>query len=322
MVQFTFIDLFAGIGGFRIGLENCGGKCVFSCEKDKSAIQTYEANFDCSNHIIHNDITKLNGDEIPSYDVLCAGFPCQSFSVLGMGRNKSLNNKMGLESVGKGTLFFDLARIIKETQPKCFILENVKNLLKHDKGKTFKIIRNILENELGYNIQYRIINSNHFVPQSRERIFIVGFKEKNNFDFDKMQLPNNDYVLKDVLERKSNFDEYTISDKLFSCYKKQHQKFLSMGFKTEFALRYLNINQKCFTLCCECGYNGNMLLKQNNKNPRHLTPLECSRLMGFNKIDGNDFKMLQCKTRAYKQYGNAVVPQVVEWIGKEIRKFI
>lgn len=317
MAQFKFIDLFSGIGGFRIGLEKCGGKCVFSCEKDKYAITTYKANFDCSNHMIHNDITQLNGDEIPPYDVLCAGFPCQSFSILSQGTFHKLNKKTGLEAEGKGTLFFELARIIKETQPKCFILENVKNLLRHDKGNTFKIIKSILEDDLKYNIQYRVINSKYFVPQARERIFIVGFKEKNGFDFDKLELPNNEYVLKDVLECK-DVDKYTISDRLYDFYKTKSQRFIERGYKSNFALRFLDVNKKCFTLCCSCGQDGNMLLKQDNKNPRHLSPLECSRLMGFNKIGCDDFKMPQCKTRAYRQYGNAVVPEVVEWVGRAI----
>lgn len=320
--QFTFIDLFSGIGGFRMGLEACGGKCVFSCEKDKYAVETYRANFDCENHVIHNDITQLKGSEIPKYDVLSAGFPCQSFSILAVGTGRYLNRKTGLDVDGKGALFFDLARIIGETKPKAFILENVKNLLNHDKGNTFKIIKNILENDLGYHIQYRVINSKHFVPQARERVFIIGFREKNDFDFDKIELPLNEYVLKDVFEKEEESIKYTISDKLFECYKRKHNKFIERGYKSNFALRYLDPNKKCFTLCCVCGYDGNMLIKQDNKNPRHLTPLECSKLMGFNELNKNNFKMNHCKTRAYRQYGNAVVPQVVEWIGREIIKFI
>jgi len=319
MAQFTFIDLFSGIGGFRMGLEACGGKCVFSCEKDKYAINTYKANFDCSDHIIHNDITKLDGSEIPSYDVLCAGFPCQSFSIAIQGR-KDIPN--GLNVKGKGTLFFELARIIKETQPKCFILENVKNLLRHDGGNTFKVIRNILENELGYNIQYRVINSKHFVPQARERIFIVGFKEKNSFDFNKLELPNKEYKLKDILETNIINDTYTLSDRRWSTLQRRKEKYQRLYGNDGFSYKIADINKPAKTLCAKYQGNGDILIYQNNKNPRKLTPVECSRVMGFNFNLSKEFIIPVSKSQAYKQFGNAVVPQVVEWVGSEIRRFI
>jgi len=319
MAQFTFIDLFSGIGGFRMGLEACGGKCVFSCEKDKYAVQTYKANFDCFNHVIHNDITQLNGSEIPSYDILCAGFPCQSFSIAIQGR-KDIPN--GLNVKGKGTLFFELARIIKETQPKCFILENVKNLLRHDGGNTFKVVRNILENELGYNIQYRVINSKHFVPQARERIFIVGFKEKNSFDFDKLELPQNEYKLKDILETNIINDTYTLSDKRWATLQRRKEKYQRLYGNDGFSYKIADVNKPAKTLCDKYQGNGDILIYQNNKNPRKLTPVECSRVMGFNFNQSKEFIIPVSKSQAYKQFGNAVVPEVVEWVGREIRKFI
>lgn len=312
--NFKFIDLFAGIGGFRIGLEKCGGKCVFSCEKDINAITTYKANFDCSNHIIHNDITKLKGGEIPEYDILCAGFPCQSFSMASYRKNK----KSGLEVNGKGALFFDLARIIGETRPKVFILENVKNLLNHDKGNTFKIIKDILENQLNYNIQYRVINSKYFVPQARERIFIVGFKNKNGFDFNKLELPNNNYILKDILDKRPN-DKYTLTDKFWEIAQKHKEKHKKLGHG--FGYRFLNINKPCLTLLSTYYAPASLFIEQENKNPRRLTPLECSKIMGFN-FNNNLFKLPSNDILAYKQLGNAVVPQIIEWIGREIVKFI
>ncbi len=319
--SFKFIDLFAGIGGFRMGLEACGGKCVFTCEKDKYAIKTYGANFDCTNHIIHNDITQLKGTEIPEYDILCAGFPCQSFSIAIQGR-KDIPH--GLNVKGKGTLFFELARIIKETQPKAFILENVKNLLNHDKRNTFKVIKNILENELNYNIQYRVINSKYFVPQARERIFIVGFKEKNDFDFNKLEFPNNDYVLKDILENyiKPDEDTYTLSNRRWQTLQRRKEKYQALYGNDGFSYKIANINKPAKTLCAKYQGNGDILIQQKNKNPRKLTPLECSKIMGFNFKQQKEFIIPVSKSQAYKQFGNAVVPQVVEWIGKEIIKFI
>ena len=312
---FTFIDLFSGIGGFRKGLESCGGTCVFSCEKDKKAIETYKANFDCSNHIIHNDITKLNSIDIPPYDVLCAGFPCQSFSMAGMRKNK----KTGLEVEGKGTLFFELARIIEETQPKAFILENVKNLLHHDKGKTFITIKNVLENKLNYNIQYRIINSKYFVPQARERIFIIGFREKNNFDFNSLELPKEEYKLKDILE--DNVDKsYTLTDNFWQIAKNHKEKHKLNG--NGFGYRLLDINKPCLTLLATYDIPASIFIPQENDKPRKLTPLECSKIMGFNFQQSKHFKQIVENKYAYKQFGNAVVPQIVEWIGREIIKYI
>lgn len=313
--QFTFIDLFAGIGGFRKGLEALGGKCVFTCEKDKHAIDTYKANFDCSDHIIHNDITKLKGSDIPQYDILCAGFPCQSFSMAGFRKNK----KTGLEVESKGALFFDLVRIIKETKPKAFILENVKNLLNHDKGNTFKAIKNTIENDLCYNIQYRVINSKHFVPQARERIFIIGFRDRNDFDFSKLQLPNSIFTLKEALEKNPN-ERYTLTDKGWNMAKahKERHKLKGHGF----GYRLLDINKPCLTLVATYSNPGSLYIQQKDRNPRRLTPLEYSRLMGFNSMNGNSFEFPENNNSAYKQFGNAVVPQVVEWIGRGIVEFI
>jgi DNA (cytosine-5)-methyltransferase 1 len=178
--HFNFIDLFAGIGGMRMGFEKIGGKCVFTSEWNKYARQTYLANFACD-HPIEGDITKINESDIPKHDVLLAGFPCQPFSIAGVSKKNSLGKAHGFKDRTQGTLFFDIARIIAHHQPIAFVLENVRNLTFHDKGNTFNVIKETLEKELGYTISYKIINAKSFVPQHREKVFIVGFKNSIGF---------------------------------------------------------------------------------------------------------------------------------------------
>lgn len=347
--EFTFIDLFAGIGGFRKGLEACGGKCVFTCEKNKYAMQTYRANYGYANDNIniekHNpkipandnntpifnhhkywdDITTLNEKTVPNHDILCAGFPCQSFSLAGIPSNKFHKNKTGLFAEGKGNLFFDVVRIINEKKPKAFILENVKNLLSHDNGRTFEIIKIFLKQYLKYHIQWRVIDSKYFVPQSRKRIIIVGFREKNNFDFNKLLLPtnNNNLILKNILENNKTVDEkYTLSNKRFSFLKVHKEKHKKAG--NGFGYRIADLNKPFGTLCASYGASSSTFISQEelNKNPRKLTPRECSRLMGFDGKNRRKFKIIVSDSKAYKQFGNAVVPQVIEWIGRGVGKFI
>ena len=185
--DFTFIDLFAGIGGLRLGFEHIGGHCIFTSEWDSYAQKTYATNFQ-DDQPIAGDITKIDASEIPDHDVLLAGFPCQPFSIAGVSKKNSLGKPHGFECTAQGTLFFDVARIIAEKRPKAFLLENVKNLLSHDKGNTFAVIKDILENQLGYHVTYRVIDAQHFVPQQRKRIMIVGFRDKVDFDWDAMPL--------------------------------------------------------------------------------------------------------------------------------------
>jgi DNA (cytosine-5)-methyltransferase 1 len=331
---FTFIDLFAGIGGFRKGLKACGGKCVFTCEKDKYAMQTYKANYEFANdnnnsniknnHNYWDDITTLDEKIIPNHDILCAGFPCQSFSLAGIPSNKFHKNKSGLFANGKGNLFFDVVRIINAKKPKAFILENVKNLLSHDNGQTFKIIRIFLEQYLKYHIQWRVIDSKYFVPQSRKRI-IIGFKEKNDFNFDKLPLPANDnnLILKNILQNNKTVNEkYTLSDKRFTFLKAHKEKHKKAG--NGFGYRIANLNKPFGTLCASYGASSSIFISQEelNKNPRKLTPRECSRLMGFDEKNKRKFKIVVSNSKAYKQFGNAVVPQVIEWVGRKIKRFI
>lgn len=321
---FTFIDLFAGIGGFRKGLEACGGKCIFSCEKDKYARTTYEANYKCEtehNHKCWDDITTLDEKTVPDHDILCAGFPCQSFSLAGIPANKYHNNNTGLFAKGKGNLFFDVIRIINEKKPKVFMLENVKNLLSHDGGKTFETIRIFLEQYLKYHIQWRVIDAKYFVPQSRKRIIILGFREKTNFDFEGLKLPANDnnITVKDILEKNVD-DKYTLSDKRWAFLQHHRAKHQKLG--NGFGYKLANLNSHFNTLCSSYGASSSTFIAQEGKNPRRLTPRECNRIMGFDTPRGHSFQIPVSDSKAYKQFGNAIVPGVVEWVGRGISKIL
>jgi len=175
VADFTFIDLFAGIGGIRLGFESIGGRCVFTSEWNDWAKKTYQANFGEEAHFI-GDIVSYHENDVPDHDVLLAGFPCQPFSIAGVSKKNALGRPHGFECTTQGTLFFDVARIISAKRPKAFLLENVKNLVSHNKGHTFKIIKEILENELGYQVFHKVINGKNWVPQHRERIIIVGLE--------------------------------------------------------------------------------------------------------------------------------------------------
>jgi len=317
-MSFTFIDLFAGIGGFRKGLESIGGRCVLTCERDKFARQTYKANFDCSNHTIYEDITKLHTKDIPFHDILCAGFPCQSFSIAGIGTYRHRNLPTGFDAKGKGNLFFDVVRILDAKRPKAFILENVKNLLSHNNGQTFATIRIFLEQYLGYKVQYRVINAKNFVPQNRERVFIVGFKKQNDFNINDLVLPQADKMLMDILEKDIDIDDsYTISDYTWQKYQKHKIKHQQKG--NGFGYRIGDKMQVSHTITASY-YNDKTkaLLLQENKNPRYLTTTECKRIMGF----GDDFIMNCSKTQIYKQLGNAVVPHIVKFLGSTMLPYI
>lgn len=236
--KFTFIDLFAGIGGIRLAYQKAGGKCVFSSEYDKFAKVTYEANF---GEVPFGDITVIDEKSIPNHDILLAGFPCQPFSIAGVSKKISLGKKHGFLDETQGTLFFDIARIIKEKRPKAFMLENVKNLVAHDKGRTFKIIYNTLD-ELGYSVNYRILDGKHFVPQHRERIIIVGFDKelfhgKESFVFPKLPKPK--MVLNNILEEKPD-PKYTLSDKLWKYLQDYAAKHKAKGNGFGFGLTDLN----------------------------------------------------------------------------------
>lgn len=299
---FTFIDLFAGIGGMRIAFENAGGHCVYSNEWNKYSQQTYFANFGDQPE---GDITKVDADTIPDHDILVAGFPCQPFSIAGVSKKQSLGRATGFEDKTQGTLFFDVCRIIKAKRPKAFMLENVKNLCSHDKGKTFRVIRESL-NELGYQIYYKVIDGQAFVPQHRERIIIVGFDTKRyysdsiNFDFIiNPQEPKP--AMKDILETEPD-EKYTLSDKLWTYLQNYAAKHRAAG--NGFGYGIASPEGISRTLSARYYKDGSeILIEQKNKNPRRLTPRECARLQGF----PDTFIIPVSDTQAYRQFGNSVV---------------
>ncbi len=335
--SFSFIDLFAGIGGMRRGFETIGGKCVFTSEWDRFSQQTYRANYPMD-HELAGDITKIAATDIPAHDVLLAGFPCQPFSLAGVSKKNSLGRAHGFKCDMQGTLFFDVARIIKHHQPKAFLLENVKNLKSHDRGRTFDVIMTTLKEDLGYNVQTRIIDARSFVPQHRERIFIVGLREENDFDLDTLMLPDSTKgpTLSSILHKEDGSEEpdshfiglrgkvdarYTLSDHLWGYLQAYAEKHREKGNGFGFGL--FGGSDVARTLSARYHKDGSeILIRQKRKNPRRLTPRECARLMGFEKPGEREFKIPVSDTQAYRQFGNAVVVPVVEAIAKHMAPFI
>jgi len=336
--RFRFIDLFAGIGGIRIGFEKAGGSCVFTSEWDDYARRTYNANFP-SAHEIAGDITKIDASEIPDHDVLLAGFPCQPFSIAGVSKKKSLNRPHGFADQTQGTLFFDVARIIKEKRPQIVVLENVKNLRSHDHGVTYATIMDVLTKDLGYTVDDRVIDGQHWVPQHRERIVIVGFRDPALFTLDGLSLPEKGRVkLGAVLHRTDGsepylahdgdiyFDhkrrvvqeKYTLSDHLWVYLQGYAEKHRSLGNGFGFGL----VDGTCVTRTLSARYykdGSEILVSQGTKaNPRRLTPREAARLMGF----PDDFVIPVSDTRAYKQFGNSVVVPLFDHIAHYLMPFL
>lgn len=305
--MFTFIDLFAGIGGMRLAFEHAGGTCVFTSEYDSYAKRTYEANFDGE---VHGDITQISPASIPDHDVLVAGFPCQPFSIAGVSKKLSLGRKHGFEDPTQGTLFFNVKEIIAEKQPAAFLLENVKNLLSHDRGNTFRVIRSVLEKELGYTMDHRVLDGQAFVPQHRERIFIVGFREPRKFEWP--ELPSGGPKLGSILE--SGVDrKYTLSDHLWHYLQRYAEKHRAKGNGFGFGL--VGPDDVARTLSARYYKDGSeILVRQPRRNPRRLTPTECARLMGFPEA----FEIPVSDTRAYKQFGNSVVVPLVEAVACKV----
>lgn len=305
---FTFIDLFAGIGGMRIALEDCGGRCVFSSEWDRFAQQTYEANF---GEIPHGDIRAIEASEIPAHDVLLAGFPCQPFSISGVSKKNSLGRPHGFDDPTQGTLFFEIKRVLGAHRPKAFLLENVKNLQSHDRGRTFEVIMDSLRNDLGYNVHCKIVDAAAYVPQHRERIFMVGFREDVDFEFPTRSTSEGP-VLRSILEAEVD-PKYTLTDHLWTYLQGYAAKHRAKGNGFGFGLADLDGISR--TLSARYYKDGSeILIPQEGKNPRRLTPMECSRLMGFRQLRPN-FVIPVSDTQAYKQFGNAVVPLAVADVG-------
>lgn len=299
--KFTFIDLFAGIGGMRLAFQQNGGDCVYSNEWNKFSQKTYFANF---NEQPDGDITKVDARIIPDHDVLVAGFPCQPFSIAGVSKKQSLGRATGFEDKTQGTLFFDVCRILKTKRPKAFMLENVKNLMSHDRGKTFKVITESLD-ELDYEIFYKILDGQSYVPQHRERIIIVGFDRKRygkdiDFRFD-LTPPEKKPVLGDILEKDPG-DKYTLTDGLWTYLQNYAAKHKAAGNGFGYGLAYPDGIAR--TLSARYYKDGSeILIPQEGKNPRRLTPRECARLQGF----PDSFKIEVSDTQAYRQFGNSVV---------------
>lgn len=317
--QFTFIDLFAGMGGFRLAMQSLGGRCTFSSEWNSFAQKTYFANF---GEMPFGDITKQETKQyIPrQFDVLCAGFPCQPFSIAGVSKKNSLGRAHGFKDEAQGTLFFDVAEIIERHQPKAFFLENVKNLVSHDKGNTFRVISNTLR-ELGYTIHYQVMNGKYLVPQNRERIFIVGFRkdlfgDTTSFEFPDIEgeLPKLKTILDPEVDAK-----YTLTDKLWEYLQNYAAKHKAAGNGFGFGMadpegisrtlsaRYYKDGSEI--LIPQTGLDGEII------NPRRLTPKECTRLMGYpEQYIINAVSDLQ----GYRQCGNSVVVPLIKAVATNL----
>lgn len=317
--HFTFIDLFAGIGGLRRPFEEIGGRCIFTSEWDRFSRETYAANFhdDPFEHQFAGDIRPYSKEpwKIPAHDVLLAGFPCQPFSIAGVSKKNALGRPHGFLCDTQGTLFYDLAKIIEHHKPSAFLLENVKNLESHDGGQTFSTIMNVLQNELGYRVQYRVISSHPWVPQKRQRVFIVGFRDETDFDFGELDVPEGrEPRLGDILERAVP-EKYTLTDHLWTYLQNYKAKHASAG--NGFGYSVFGPGDVTRTLSARYYKDGSeVLIRQEGKAPRRLTPRECSRLMGFDEPQGTNFRIPVSDTQAYRQFGNAVVVPVVRAVAR------
>jgi len=332
--RFYFVDLFAGIGGMRQGFEAQGGQCVFTSEWNNFSKKTYLENY-TDRHPFIGDITQHDAENIPDHDILLAGFPCQPFSIAGVSKKNALGKPHGFACTTQGTLFFDVARIIAAKRPAAFLLENVKNLLSHDKGNTFKVILQTLRDELGYEVHYKIIDGQHFTPQHRERIVIVGFRQKTDFSWDSLQLPNEGPRLGSILHATDGsepllewdgdrfFDhakqcvqpKYTLTPNLWNYLQAYAQKHRAAGNGFGFGL----VSKESITRTLSARYykdGSEILVAQETQGegnrPRRLTPRECARLMGF----PDTFKIPVSDTQAYRQFGNSVVMPVMREVAR------
>ena len=337
--DFRFIDLFAGIGGLRIGFESIGGTCVFTSEWNRFSQETYSKNFD-EEHPIEGDITKINETNIPAHDVLLAGFPCQPFSIAGVSKKNSLGREHGFLDETQGTLFFDIVRILKHHKPRAFLLENVKNLLSHDKGNTMRIILHALD-ELGYDVDHKVIDARSWLPQHRERIFITGFRRDvpTHFTLDNVIIPEAPNPrLAAILHPEDGTEiaeppftegpkalvnsKYTLSDKLWTYLQGYAAKHKAAGNGFGFGL--CTKDSVARTLSARYYKDGSeILIAQHGCNPRRLTPRECARLMGFDRAGSNRPWIIPVSdTQAYRQFGNAVAASVAIAVAEAMSPWI
>ncbi|OAJ51332.1 DNA (cytosine-5-)-methyltransferase [Paraburkholderia ginsengiterrae] len=331
--QFRFVDLFAGIGGIRMGFEAHGGECVFTSEWNDFSTRTYRENYPGgAEHALIGDIVSFPAEDVPSHDVLLGGFPCQPFSIAGVSKKNALGRPHGFECTTQGTLFFDVARIIAAKRPAAFLLENVKNLLSHDKGRTFDVILQTLRDELGYEVHYRVIDGQHFTPQHRERIIIVGFRGKTSFSWDDLRLPEQGPRLGSILHRTDGsepvlpwdhdrfFDhtsrrvqpKYTLTSNLWTYLQNYAAKHREAGNGFGFGMAYPQSVTR--TLSARYHKDGSEILVYQGEalRPRRLTPRECARLMGF----PDTFRIPVSDTQAYRQFGNSVVMPVMREVAR------
>ncbi|MFV0416672.1 MAG: DNA (cytosine-5-)-methyltransferase [Chthoniobacterales bacterium] len=310
--SFKFADIFAGIGGFRIALEGFGGHCIFSSEWDRFSQKTYSAWF---GEIPTGDIREVNPSSIPDHDILTAGFPCQPFSLAGVSKKNSLGRAHGFRDATQGTLFFTLATLIEAKRPRILFLENVKNLLSHDKGNTWRVIRETLD-ALDYEVNAKVIDAAHWVPQHRERIFIIGFDRRVFGNFPAFSFPSISQQPKprfaSILEKNPS-EKYTLSDRLWAYLQEYAERHRKKG--NGFGFGFADLNGVSRTLSARYYKDGSeILIPQKGKNPRKLTPREAARLMGF----PDEKPIVVSDTQAYRQFGNAVSPPAVKAIGKNI----
>jgi len=336
--SFTFVDLFAGIGGMRLAFESIGGRCVFTSEWNPFAQKTYAANFPAATnghaHPIAGDIREVREDQIPDHDLLLAGFPCQPFSIAGVSKKNALGRPHGFACATQGTLFFDVARIVAARRPRAFLLENVKNLVSHDRGHTFRVIRQTLEEELGYQISFRVLDAAHFVPQHRERILIAGFREPTPFSLNDLRLPAAGPKLASILHPANGSEDpeepytlapratvnpkYTLTDHLWRYLQNYAAKHRAAG--NGFGYGLVDGDSIARTLSARYYKDGSEILisRGPRKTPRRLTPRECARLMGF----PDTFRIPVSDTQAYKQFGNSVAVPVIAAIAAAMRPHI
>lgn len=336
---FRFIDLFAGIGGLRVGFESIGGRCVFSSEWNRFSQQTYRANFE-DDHEVYGDITVIPANDIPEHDVLLAGFPCQPFSIAGVSKKNSLGRAHGFLDDTQGTLFFDVVRILAHHRPRAFLLENVKNLLSHDRGNTMRVILHALD-ELGYEVDHKVIDARHWVPQHRERIFIAGFRRDMpaNFSLENVLVPDGPSpVLSSILHPEDGTEaveepytvgpyaqvaaKYTLTPNLWRYLQDYAAKHRAAGNGFGFGL--CGPDSVARTLSARYFKDGSeILIAQDTGIPRRLTPRECARLMGFDQPGSNrPWKIVVSDTQAYRQFGNAVAVPVAAAIAEAMAPWL
>ena len=323
---FLFVDLFAGIGGLRRPFEEIGGRCVFTSEWDRFCRETYTANFpetEDSDHEFVGDIRpySANPESVPVHDVLLAGFPCQPFSIAGVSKKNALGRPHGFLCDTQGTLFYDLARIIAHRRPPVVLLENVKYLQRHDGGRTFGTILHVLEDELGYSVHTRTVDSSPWVPQKRERIFIVCFRQEKKFNFDDLPVPEvPGPKLGTILDREVDA-KYTLTAHMWQYLQDYKEKHRRAG--NGFGYSLFDVNDVARTLSARYYKDGSeILIRQEGRRPRRLTPRECARLMGFDKPGEAEFRIPVSDTQAYRQFGNAVVVPVVRAVAQLLKPHI